>query len=169
MKAHIFDKIITELLTANMHIACKCVWMYMAAGSFITDFQSFCRRCTNVSVNCWVCHVERTRFGANYSGGQRNEPVSGSTLGLNRRRLARRAGDACTVNQLSKYLPALHRNTPIHSLHRGRGALLPVTLPRTLFHSSLSDRESLSGMSVKYVHSMPFLSHSLLQLIEGSL
>lgn len=148
MKAHMFDKITAELLTANMHIACKCVWMYVAAGSFITD--SFCHQCMKVSVNWWVCHVERTRFGVNYAGGQRNEPVSGSTLGLNWRRFARRAGNACTVNQLSKYLPALHRNTPIHSLHRGRGALLPVTLPRTLFNSSPSDRESLSGMSVKY-------------------
>lgn len=71
-------------------------------------------------------------------------------------------GNARTVNQLSKYLPALHRNTPFSSLYRSSGPLLPVTLPHVLFNPSLSDRGDLTGMSVKYVDSIHFsqLHHS---------
>lgn len=87
-------------------------------------------------------------------GRGRNRAVTGSTSGEGRRRLAWRAGNACTVNQLSKYGPC-SSSQHTHPLPVQRGwtsTLLPVYLSPLLSHVYYSTLLSVKEEACQVTH-----------------
>ncbi len=107
-------------------------------------------------------------------GGETREREEQGCDWLHMRRRQRGAGDACTMNQLSKYGPCSSCNTPIHSLYKVAEHFLSFQF---IFHSDspvyITGPSSLwwrkvTSQSVTYCHNTVCASLSLLSLLAGS-